>query len=112
MASLNEITHPFTQLSVNMTSSTDVLPAVAGQHYRIYAINLQASATLTIQFSHGTGPTNLEGARTMVAGVPLNLTMFPDMRPRFTCATNAKFTITQSGAGTVSGSVWYSLGPV
>ena len=112
MASLNEIVHPFLQLSVNITSSTDVLAAVAGQAYRIYAINLQASATVTLQFMYGTGPTNIEGARTLIAGVPLNLSMFPDMRPRYTLPANNKFTLTQTGAGTISGSIWYSLGPV
>jgi len=112
MASLNAITYPFSQLSVNITSSTDVLAAVAGQNYLIYAINLQASATLTLQFNQGTGPTALEGARTLVAGVPLDLDMLPDMRPRFTLPANAKFTLTQTGAGTISGSIWYGLGPV
>lgn len=112
MSSLNAIDRPFTQLSVNITASTDVLAAVAGQQYLIYAVNLQSSATVTLQFMYGTLPTNLEGARTLVAGQPLVLEMFRDFRPRYTLPVNSKFTLTQAGAGTISGSIWYSLGPI
>lgn len=114
MASLNEVTRPWTQLPVNITASTDVLtaPTTATQNYTIWGINLSSSAILTLQFNQGTGPTALEGPRTMAVGVPLVLTMTPDIRPVFTLPAGAKFTLTQTGAGTIAGSIYYTLGPV
>lgn len=113
MASLNEVVDPWIQLPVNITSSTDVLAAPAAtQRYKIYGVNLSASATVTLTFTQGTGPTTLDGPRTLVVGVPLDLRMTPDMRPLWILPLGAKFTLTQAGAGTLAGSIWYTLGPV
>lgn len=111
MSAQNAIDRPWTQLSIDIATTTTVLVSPsATQQYLIYAINLQSAAAGTIIFKHGT--TAFEGARTMATGVPLDLDMFPDMRPRFICALGESFVITLSASAQTSGSIWYTLGPI
>lgn len=95
---------------IDLAASGDVVSAVAGKKIRVTSLHMASSATLTAKFQSGAA-TDLEGARTMVAGVPHTLPFAPalpgELRGYFETAAGEKLNLVLVGAGQVSGHLTY-----
>lgn len=101
MRAANRVRHAV----VNQTATTDVIASIpVGFRARVTSYVLVASATMTVQF--GSGP-----AITLVAGRPLAIQGDIES-PILEGAPGAKLTLTQTGAGQLSGHISYVLAPV
>jgi hypothetical protein len=95
--------------------STDLIAApsgsTVGQKIRVTSYVLVSStATATVQWNSGTGPTARSGVMSLAAGVPLAVQGTQDA-PVLEAASNEKLTLTQAGAGQVSGHLTYEVVP-
>ena len=99
---------------IDLAASGDLVAAVPGFKIRVTSLAMAASATLTAKLQSGAA-TDLEGARTMIAGVPLVLPFAPSIpgehRGYFETAVGEKLNIVLAGAGQVSGFLTYEHVP-
>ena len=102
---------------VDQSATADLVAAdTASRHLRVTSLTLVASATVTVQLdsiSATPTTTHLSGAITLIAGVPYVLPFAPQPHSRlcgyFQTLANDKLTLTQVGAGQVSGHGTYEF---
>lgn len=93
---------------VSATATAISAPAgTASSIIRIYKLFLVATGATNIQFQDGS--TALSGALALAANGSVTLDL--DGQPWFACSTGNAFTISNSGATQVSGTVYYTLSP-
>lgn len=94
---------------IDLAASGEVVAAVTGKRLRVISASYSSSATLTSKWRGGT--TDLEGARTMVAGVPVTLPSAPGIPGErsgyFESASGENLNLVLAGAGQVSGFLTY-----
>lgn len=99
---------------IDLTSSGDIVAAVPGKKIRVTSLLLVASAAFTAKFQSGAS-TDLQGAMSMIVGVPIPLPVAPSMpgelRGHFETAVGEKLNLVLSGSGQVSGCLTYELVP-
>ncbi len=86
---------------VSMSSTADIIAAVAGQSVYVYGGMLVGSAGVTLDIQDGT--TSLAGVMSIIAGTPLYLHPYPDGQYLFKTAAGAALHAVQFGAGQISG---------
>lgn len=96
-----------TQAVFSASTTGDIVSAVTGKVISVWGVNFSAVGTVNATLKQGS--TALEGVRTLVAGVPVEIKHPVPGRPAFQTASGAAFGVTLSGATQVSGSVWYSV---